>query len=334
MSMELERPQWKRILGGIGFGALCFSALAAGTALGWANKSTLITAIARQTVQKIEPKEIFQNRDFINMLVVGADENRYYAVKGKGKPGQLLKSRGRSDVMKLYHIDFQNKEITGIAIPRDLRFGFGVHRPQKMNKYYEDGGTDLIKEAIETFLGVPVDRVIDLKYNDFAQIIDSVGGVEVNVPKDLEYDDVRGGLHIHLKEGWQTINGEQAIGFVRFRKYNHDYLRDHPKAKPDTDFDRQQRQQHLMLQLKKTIETNPRLLPLVANAAQKVVGKNLSADELAALILFGKKVGQTNIHTEELKCTDIPGTYDLETDPDELQAQLVRLHFIKGSTTP
>lgn len=328
MEMEFGPPRWLRVLGIFFYIIVCVGAGAAGALYGWANKSSLMTTMASQQLRGVEPAEIFKYKNTINLLVIGADENRYYATRNSGKSGQLLKSRGRSDVLKLYHIDFENKKITGLAIPRDLYHGFRDHKPRKINGYYEDGGPELAKEAVESLLGVFIDKVIDLKYTDFASIVDAIGGVEVLVDKPLEYDDVRGDLHIHLQPGWQKLTGEEAIGFVRFRKHNRDFLKKNKDVKPDTDFDRQRRQQHLMLQLKKTIESNPRLLPLVANAAQQVIGDSLNTDELAALILFGRKVGQTNIHTEEMKATDIPGTYNLEFDPEVLNEQLVRLNFI------
>lgn len=72
---------------------------------------------------------------------------------------------------------------------------------------------------IEDLLGINIDHYVKIDLDAFRKIVDTVGGVEVDVPQDMDYEDPVQDLYIHLDAGLQTLNGEQAEQLVRFRKY-------------------------------------------------------------------------------------------------------------------
>lgn len=306
--------------------------LTAGTFYGWKNQSKLLGEVMEQYVKKTDPREVFDNQDAVTILILGIDENRYYQERGSGKAGQVLKG-GRSDVMMVCRMDFKANTVTGLSIPRDLALEVDGYSRRKINAYYEIGGLDLSKAAAERALGIPIDKVIEFKYEDIRTVVDAVGGVEVEVKKPMVYHDVRGGLSIDLQPGVQVINGEQAVGFVRFRKYDRKFAQKND-LKADSDTDRQERQRQFMLSLKGKVESNPRLLPALANAIMGTLGQHVNEREFAAMILFGRSVGQDNVKMESMPIIDLGNVprlgYIVEPDVPKLDEALVRLGFKMG----
>jgi anionic cell wall polymer biosynthesis LytR-Cps2A-Psr (LCP) family protein len=76
---------------------------------------------------------------------------------------------------------------------------------------------DLMKETVSTGLGIPIDYTVQVNLNGFVQLVDAIGGVEFDVPINMDYDDPYQGLSIHLSSGAQNLSGEEALGFLRYR---------------------------------------------------------------------------------------------------------------------
>ena len=89
-----------------------------------------------------------------------------------------------------------------------------------INSSYNNGGTEALRSNIEDMLGVPVDFYVSVDLKGFIALIDQIGGVEFDVPCDMDYDDPYQDLHIHFKAGLQKLNGQQAMEVVRFRHNN------------------------------------------------------------------------------------------------------------------
>src|SRR4029079_567203 len=86
-------------------------------------------------------------------------------------------------------------------------------------------------ETVDQFLGIRIDYYVLVKLGAMQQFVDKIGGVPVDVEKDMDYEDRWGHLFIHLKKGLQTLNGQQMEGYMRFR---HD---------AESDYGRMRRQQ-------------------------------------------------------------------------------------------
>lgn len=143
----------------------------------------------------------------------------------------------RSDVIWAVNLDFANKRIYQLSVPRDMVATMPNGSQAKINQAQSDGGVKEAKSVIAGFLGIPgFDRYVILRIDATKAFVNAVGGIEVDVKssdclknktgctgEELDYDDTWGHLHIHLKEGMQHLNGDQAVAYMRFR---HDWCSD------------------------------------------------------------------------------------------------------------
>jgi len=136
-----------------------------------------------------------------------------------------------TDVIMLISYDTVGGEVTVMQIPRDTYIEANG-KAYKINALYAamynkakfgsskdplyDGMVGFV-EALEMNMYIQIDYWAVVKLDGFAKIVDSIGGVEVDIPFAMDYDDPVQDLHIHLKPGVQTLNGKQAEQFVRFR---------------------------------------------------------------------------------------------------------------------
>jgi len=120
-----------------------------------------------------------------------------------------------TDVIVVANINPVTKEIHVVSIPRDTKVQYkGTH---KINSMYGKGKADLAKEKVGEVIGNPIDYSVVANPEGFRNIVDILGGVEVDVPRNMNYDDYDQDLHIHLKKGLQVLDGNKAEQFVRYR---------------------------------------------------------------------------------------------------------------------
>lgn len=111
-----------------------------------------------------------------------------------------------------------------LSIPRDSYAEIPGQAPQKINGAYAFGGAALQIKTIEQFLGIQIDHVAIVDFTGFEDLIDAVGGVEVDVPQKLCADvsggsgGGQGGVTLHLKKGENTLDGAKALAYSRIRK--------------------------------------------------------------------------------------------------------------------
>lgn len=308
MRRPAPKPLWIKILGGIFYVAVCISALGAGAFSSWIGSSPVALAGFKQAVFQTPPQDIFEHKPSINILILGCDEDR--APGGK----KVLREQARSDMMLVARLDFETKRISGISIPRDMLCEIPGYRAQKINAYHALGGPDLAKRAAESILGVNIDRVAVLDYKAFQEMVDLVGGVELYVNKKMKYTDRRGGLYIDFKPGRQTLNGYDAMCFVRYRH-------------GDDDFHRQDRQKEFLLAFKDSVMKDPQMSTAIAEKAREVLGGGMSPEEVAALALFARKISSDNIKMTMVPYLEGRG-YDLLVDGSKLQKTLREYHFL------
>ncbi len=141
----------------------------------------------------------------VNILILGVD-------------GVSKNDKGRSDTIMLLSYNPELKKANLISIPRDTRIRLDKYGYQKINAAYAYEGVQGGMDAVSDLLGIPVHYYVKIDYEGFIKLVDDVGGVKVNVPIDMNYNDRAGNLHINLKKGEQVLDGEQALGLVRFRK--------------------------------------------------------------------------------------------------------------------
>ena len=140
-----------------------------------------------------------------NILVMGVD----YLHLGE-KEGQ----RGtRTDTIMVFSIDPKTKKTFVLSIPRDSRVNIKGHGYDKINHAHSFGGTDLAIQTISDFLQIPIHHYVKVDYNAVMELVDAVGGVEIDIKQDMDYSP----LNIHFKKGTQLLNGEDSVKYLRFR---------------------------------------------------------------------------------------------------------------------
>ena len=143
----------------------------------------------------------------VNILVVGLDKDGY-----------------RTDTIIIASCDLDNDCVNMLSIPRDTRMYVGGHY-QKINAAYairQDGkmkGISGTIEAVTRLTGIPIHHYVVFECNTFREFIDALDGVDFDVPQNMNYDDPAQDLHIHLKKGFQHLDGDKAEQLVRFRRY-------------------------------------------------------------------------------------------------------------------
>ncbi|MBQ7337718.1 MAG: LCP family protein [Clostridia bacterium] len=124
---------------------------------------------------------------------------------------------GLTDVMMLVSLDADQHSLSILQLPRDTYANYTRNNYKKLNGAYRELGGAALAEFLSHHMGVDVDRYLCIDLAVFGEIVDTLGGVSINIPADMDYDDPTQSLHIHLDAGEQVLNGEQAQMFVRFR---------------------------------------------------------------------------------------------------------------------
>lgn len=122
---------------------------------------------------------------------------------------------GGTDTIMLGVFDTQAKTASLISIPRDTVVYYNG-KYQKVNATCA-GGEEAVADAVSDLLGVPVDFWMSINLKAFESIVNQIGGVYFTVPVDMDYEDPYQDLSIHVKAGYQLLNGKQAVGVMRCR---------------------------------------------------------------------------------------------------------------------
>ena len=150
--------------------------------------------------------ESFQSKDRVNVLLLGVNQ-------------------GMTDVIMVCSYDMENQYVNLISIPRDTfyyRPGWDAnYAGNKINAIYHSEGLTPLAEAVSELLyGMPLHYYAVVEYEDIEKVMDVIGGVEVNVPFDMIYDDPTDTppLHIRIYAGEQTIDSSNVMQYLRYRK--------------------------------------------------------------------------------------------------------------------
>jgi len=242
----------------------------------------------------------------VNILVLGTkvltSEVDDPQVQEEGYHALVNSFKGLSDTMLLVRFEPTTRKLTVLSIPRDTRTwveGVGITKINVANYY---GGPALSAKSVSELMGgVGIDRYVRINVQGIEKLIDALGGVTVNVPRDMKYQDDSQHLYINLKAGEQHLDGAKALQFLRFRYDEYG------------DIGRVQRQQMLMRSLMEQT-LNPATLarlPKILNIIQSHIDTNLSVEELVALVGFSSGIERSNV-----QMLMIPGRF---STPDEYE---------------
>ncbi len=242
----------------------------------------------------------------VNILVIGVKvltsdiDNPPEELQDLGYHALVNSFDGLADTMMLIRFDPRTGTVTVLSLPRDTRTYIDRLGTTKLNEANYYGGPALTARATNELLGgVSIDRYVRINVQGVEKLIDALGGVTVYVPRDMNYQDDSQHLYINLEEGEQTLNGEEAMGFLRFRYDEYG------------DIGRIQRQQSFLRALvEQTL--NPLTLarlPRILSVIQENLDTNLTVEEIVALVGFATQADRADVQMLML-----PGEFSVDSE--------------------
>ncbi|MCW6060726.1 LCP family protein [Clostridium sporogenes] len=148
----------------------------------------------------------------VNILVMGVDI---------GDPGSKEASDPkRTDTMLVINYNPKTKNINMVSVPRDTRVTMNGKKI-KINSAHAINGVNGSIAAVENLLGIEINKYAKIDYEGFRKVIDAIGGVEMDITRNMNYDDPSQNLHIHFQKGTTVhLDGKKAEEFFRWRKNN------------------------------------------------------------------------------------------------------------------
>ena len=225
----------------------------------------------------------------INVLVVGVSEDIDVEL---------------ADTIMVCSYNPQNQDAFVLSIPRDTFVGKNKNKAKgsdKINSKYKKG-IEKIKEYVEEITDLQIDKYVVVKTSMLIDIVDSIGGINFDVPINMNYDDPSQNLHIHLKKGLQEINGEKAEQLLRFRHNNDGST--YPSDYGNNDLGRMRTQREFIKTvIKQTIDIKNifKIKDLVDVVFSKLE-TNMKKDEIISYIPHA-----LNFEMQNLKMEQLPG---------------------------
>ncbi|QGH36303.1 LytR family transcriptional regulator [Gracilibacillus salitolerans] len=261
---------------------------------------------------ELRAKEVDPTEDHVSILFIGVDASEHRGTKDEPV---------RSDALILATLNKNDNSVKMLSIPRDSY----VYVPEvgyedKITHAHAFGGVHATIDTVETFLDVPVDYYVKLNFNAFVDVIDAIGGVQMDVPFEFtesNSDDKRDS--IHLLPGEQNLDGEEALALARTRKI-------------DNDLERGKRQQEIMKAVisKATSVNSVFKLDDAIQAVGNNMTTNLTFDEMKAFLSYGTS-GNIDVDTLNLEGSDmrLNNTYYFSLDEQHLAEtqQILQTHL-------
>ncbi len=210
------------------------------------------------------------------ILVLGSDAR----TKGTKEPGANVGGPSRSDTILLMRVG--GGRSARLSIPRDTFADIPGHGTDKINAAYALGGPGLAVKTVEGFLGIEINHLVEVNFENFPAFIDSLGGIDYTggcVISRINGGYRNGGYTLRLKRGSNHLDGKQALALARTRKN---------ECNPrENDLSRARRQQKILSAIKNRLlsPTTFLRLPLVSWQAPKAVRSDMAGPDL--LGLFG-----------------------------------------------
>lgn len=205
-----------------------------------------------------------------------------------------------TDTIMVVSYDVPNQDLSIMSIPRDTMVNVRWDI-KKINSVYSVYGLDGMMEHMEKLLGFAPDFFVKIDVHAFVEVIDLLGGVNFDVPRDMDYDDPYQNLHIHLKKGYQHLDGTESMGLVRWR-HNNDFTlgySDEERMKTQQAFLRAAAQQCISL---KNWDKVTELIDLFYTYVESDL-------ELGEMLWFAKQALGLDLSQDITTCT-MPGNYE------------------------
>ena len=214
-----------------------------------------------------------------NIVVMGVDERDEDA--------------GRSDTLFVVMLDPKSNNISLLSIPRDTMVKIPDRGWDKINHAFAFGGHKLTQQTVEEFLGIQINNYVVVDFKGFKGLVDAIGGIDINVEKDMYYEDPYDNLVIDLQQGRQHLDGAKAIQYVRYRD-------------EEGDIGRIKRQQHFMAAIYEKI-TSTEILTKVPGLVKELVTMIKTDIPVTDMIKLAKAMNKTMKDEKGLNMAMVPG---------------------------
>jgi LCP family protein required for cell wall assembly len=249
----------------------------------------------------------FGGRERVSILAVGVDDSE---------------GRGLADTIIALAVWPRTGEMAALAIPRDSY----VHVPgvgnRRINASHAFGGLPLAIETAELLLGFPFDYYIEVNVDGLVDLVDAVGGVDIDVEKRMDYQDRSQNLVIDLQPGLQRLEGKDAVGYVRFRQDSMG------------DLGRIDRQRQFLRSITRELLSPDKVsrLPRLAEVFVDTVQTNLTVRDILMLKRIVEQIGADGIRMATVPTTPvrIDGQSVLQLDALEVQRMVDRVLWGQG----
>lgn len=233
---------------------------------------------------------------FFDSISEDNNEGLTFLLLGIDTKDLSIDSKERSDTMMLCNIDRSTGKVSILSIPRDTRaFIRGRKSEEKINHAHAYGGPELSVKAVKDLLGIDLDYFVRVDYKIVKEYVDLIGGVEVDVPQNMHYEDPTADppLYIDLKEGRQVLDGDKSLQFLRFRK-----------GYKDQDIGRiRAQQQFIQATMKQSLKPgNIIRLPQIISTYYKYVDTNIPLDQI---LIYATKA--KDFSSDNMEMATIPG---------------------------
>jgi LCP family protein required for cell wall assembly len=231
---------------------------------------------------------IGENAETINILLLGISED--------------LNSK-LTDTIMVCSYNPKTQKASVLSIPRDTFIGKNINQAKandKINTVYSRSGIDKCISEVESITGQTIPYYAVVNTDALIKIVDIIGGVDFEVPIDMDYDDSTQNLHIHLTAGMQTITGEKAEQLLRFRHNNNGTS--YPESYGDNDYGRMRTQREFIKEtIKQTLQLkNITKAKKIANAILENIETNLTSDIIKEYISYAVDFDSSNILMNQL----------------------------------
>jgi LCP family protein required for cell wall assembly len=250
--------------------------------LGWLALSAVLFLLSSHFERTPPPSDVyavlapsgFPLTSASNILVLGSDRRQ----KNSKEPGAETTGPGRSDTIMLIRTGAGHS--ARLSIPRDTVVGIPGHGLQKINAAHEFGGPALSISVVEHWLGIPINHLVEVNFENFPELIDAMGGVTYTggcIVSRINGGFRNGGYTLRLPAGTHHLDGKQALALARTRKN---------LCEPnETDIQREQHQQALFNDMKSRLLSPSSFLrlPLIAWNAPPAIISDMNGPELLGL---------------------------------------------------
>ena len=199
---------------------------------------------------------------------------------------------GRSDTLFVVMFDSKTKAASLLSVPRDTRVRIEGHGWDKINHAYAYGGHKLTQKTVEELLGIRINNYVMVDFKGFEGLVDAIGGIDIDVEKDMYYHDTWDGFTVDLKKGRQHLDGKTAIQYVRFRD-------------EEGDIGRIRRQQHFLMAVYDKI-TSADMLLHIPGLAKQLTSMVKTDMPLSDMIDIGKAL-HSMVKEKGLSMAMVPG---------------------------